>query len=83
MENLLDYLLCALMGHNVTNVFSHEGSGHDALTGKTWTICLEDQVYFTLDECDLRVIKSLYDSKYDWLDDESRARYLKIFNACI
>ena len=83
MENLLDYLLYALFGHNVTNVYSHEGSGHDALTGKSWTICLEDQVYFTLDENDLRVIRSLYDQRYDRLDDEERARYLKIFNACI
>lgn len=83
MENLLDYLLCALMGHNVTDVYSHEGSGHNALTGKSWTICLEDQVFFTLDESDLQVIHSLYERRYEWMNDDERARYLKIFNACI
>lgn len=83
MENLLDYLLIALFGHNVTEVYSNEGSGHDALKGKSWTFVLEDQIYFTLDETDLQVIQSLYNKRYEWLDDEERARYLKIFNACI
>ena len=83
MENLLDYLLYALFGHNVTSVHVNDGSGHSALTGKTWTICLENQVYFTLDESDLRVIRYLYDQRYERLDDEERARYNKIFDACI
>lgn len=82
MENLLDYLLYALFGHNVTNVLSHEGSGHDTLTGKTWTIILEDHVYFTLDEYDLHVIRSIYDKRLEYLDSEERARYKKIFNLC-
>ena len=83
MENLLDYLLYALFGHNVTSVHPNDGSGHSALTGKTWTICLEDRVYFTLDESDLQVIRFLYNNRNDRLDDNERARYLKIFNACI
>lgn len=83
MENLLDYLLYALFGHNVTSVHAHDGSGHSALTGKTWTICLEDQVYFTLDEEDLQVIRYLYERRCARLNDEERARYHKIFNACI
>lgn len=83
MENLLDYLLRALFGHNVSEIYTNQGSGHDALKGKTWTFVLEDQVYFTLDESDLQVIHSLYENRYLMLDDEERARYLKIFNACI
>ena len=82
MENLLDYLLYALFGHNVTNVLPHCGSGHDALTGKAWTIVLEDRVYFTLDEHDISVIRSIYDERYERLDSEERARYEKIFNLC-
>lgn len=82
MEDLLDYLLYALFGHNVTDVHSHVGSGHDALTGKAWTIVLEDHVYFTLDEDDIRVIRSIYDKRYEYLYSEERARYEKIFNLC-
>lgn len=83
MENLLDYLLYALFGHNVTAVYTNAGSGHDALVGKSWTIVLEDQVYFTLDEHDIRVIRSIYDERYERLDCIERARYEKIFNLCI
>lgn len=82
MENLLDYLLYALFGHNVTSVHTNDGSGHSALVGKTWTICLEEQVYFTLDEHDLMVIRHLYDERKERMDDDERERYLKIFNAC-
>lgn len=82
MENLLDYLLYALFGHNVTDVKSHEGSGHDALTGKTWTIVLENRVYFVLDENDIHVIRSMYKERYSFLDSDERARYEKIFNLC-
>lgn len=83
MENLLDYLLTALMGHNVTEVLSHDGSGHNALTGRTWTFILEDRVYFTLDESDLGVIRKLYDDRKVWIDENDRARYQKIFSACV
>lgn len=83
MENLLDYLLYALFGHNITSVSKNDGSGHSALAGKTWTICLEDAVYFTLDEHDLGVIRHLYDERLPYLDNEEQARYYKIFDACI
>lgn len=79
MENLLDYLLYALFGHNVTSV----SRGSNSLVPVNWTICLEDQVYFTLDEHDLNVIKQLYDERKPYLNDEERARYEKIFNACV
>lgn len=83
MENLLDYLLYALFGHNVTDVISHEGCGHGTLTGKTWTIVLEDRVYFALDEHDLDIIRLMYNKRFEFLDSEERARYEKIFNLCV
>lgn len=83
MENLLDYLLYALFGHNVTDVYSHDGSGNSALTGKTWTIVFEGQVYITLDEYDLGVIRSLFESRKERLADDERARYMRIFDACV
>lgn len=79
MENLLDYLLYALMGHNVTSVRRMSTS----VSPVNWSICLEDRVYFALDEHDLSVIRQLYDERFESLDDEERARYEKIFNACV
>lgn len=83
MESLLDYLLYALFGHNVTSVHKNDGCGNGALVGKAWTICLEDHVYFTLDENDLAVIRAIYKEREERLDDEERARYKKIFDACV
>lgn len=83
MENLLDYLLYALFGHNVTGVAANDGCGHSALTGKTWTIIFEGQVYITIDEHDLLVIRHLYEGRYDRLDDDVRNRYQKIFDLCV
>ena len=82
MEDLLDYLLFALFGHNVTSVNKNDGSGRSALVGKTWTICLEDRVYFTLDEQDLSVIRHLYEERKEIMLDGDRERYLKIFDTC-
>lgn len=79
MKNLLDYLLVALFGHNVTSV----NRGSSPLVPVFWTICLEDQVYFTLDEHDLSVIRQLYDERKPYIDDDERARYEKIFSACV
>lgn len=79
MQGLLDYLLYALFGHNVTSV----QPGSNPLTPNYWTFCLEGQVYFTLDEHDLSVIRQLYEKRSPFLDDEERARYEKIFNACV
>lgn len=82
MEHLLDYLLYALFGHNVTSVQKNDGSFHSALTGKTWTIVFEGYVYITLDECDLLVIRSIYDMRYEYLNSEERFRYERIFDIC-
>lgn len=82
MENLLDYLLYALFGHNVTSVMKNDGRGNGALRLTSWTISLEDSVYFTLDENDLAVIRALYNERIEQLDDEERARYEKIFDIC-
>lgn len=82
MENLLDYLLYALFGHNVTSVHKNEGSGCSALYGKAWTIVFEDHVYITLDEHDISIIRLLYDERYELLDSEERLRYERIFEMC-
>lgn len=83
MENLLDYLLFALFGHNVTSVHVFDGSDYNVLKGRTWTICLEGCVSFTLDEDDLRVIHEIYESRKNYLDEDERKRYDKIFNICV
>ena len=82
MENLLDYLLYALFGHNVTNVYTNADSGNSALMGRSWTIVLEGHVYFILDECDLQIIRNLYDMRAERLADDERAIYMKIFDLC-
>lgn len=82
MENLLDYLLYALFGHNVTNVSPHKCSGVCAKFGKSWTITFEGEVYITLDEHDLGVIHELYNMRESSLDQEERARYMRIFDLC-
>lgn len=83
MKKLLDYLLFALFGHNVTSVHVNDGCGNSALTGITWTICLEGSIFFTLDEADLRVIRKLYKSRENYLDEDERKRYDKIFDICV
>lgn len=83
MENLLDYLLYALFGHNVTGCYAHNGDGHSGLTGKTWTIIFEDRVFITLDTNDLKIIRHLYEERCEFLDDDDRRRYNKIFDLCV
>lgn len=82
MEVLLDYLLYALFGHNVTNVYTNGGSGNSAHTGKYWTVVFEGDVYITLDENDIAVIRNLYDERKERLDREERRRYKRIFDLC-
>ena len=83
MENLLNYLLFALFGHNVTSVQVHDGSDLSGLKGRTWTICLEGRVFFILDEADLHVIHEIYESRKNYLDEDDRKRYEKIFDICV
>lgn len=83
MENLLDYLLFALFGHNVTSVHVYDGSDYLVSKGRTWTICLEDCVTIALDEADLRVFRELYESRKNYLDEDERKRYDKIFDICV
>lgn len=83
MENLLDYLLYALFGHNVTAVYANNGSGYNALTGRTWTIVFEGHVYITIDESDLRIIRNRYAELMELFDDEEKARYQRIFDMCV
>lgn len=75
MENLLDYLLYALFGHNVTSV--------SKFNPLKWVITFENEVSICLDVDDLAVIRNLYDERYERLDDVERARYEKIFSLCV
>ena len=74
MEDLLDYLLYALFGHRITHV-------KKSVNG--WVITFEDEVYICLDKDDLEVIYSLYNERFERLDDEERARYGTIFSLCV
>lgn len=82
MENLLDYLLYALFGHEVTDVFKNASSGYGALNEKTWTIVFEGSVYITIGESDLKIIRCIYENREERLDAEERARYMRIFDLC-
>lgn len=75
MEKLLDYLLYALFGHNVTHVTS--------IRGERWIITIEGEVRIVLTEGDLAIIRNLYELRSDFLDNEERARYMKIFQICV
>lgn len=83
MENLLTYLIVALFKHNVTNVYSHDGSGQNAIYGRTWTFELEDHVMFSFDGCDLDVIRSLYEERKPLLFDSERKCFEKVINLCV
>lgn len=75
MKRLLDYLLYALFGHNVTYV--------TLIPGKRWIITIEGEVRIVLDEDDLAIIHELYKERSAFLDNEERARYMKIFQICV
>lgn len=77
MENLLDYLIYALMGHDVS-----ASKGTSNVTGKRqWTLTFEGRVHIVLDEYDLHTIRSMYEVRN--MDNEDRARYKKLFSLCV
>lgn len=79
MSKLLDYLLYALWGYNVTLVDRCScGMGR-----MSWTFVIEGQVFIVLDDRDLKVIRRLYNERKSNLTDEERSRYEKIINACV
>lgn len=82
MENLLDYLLYALFGHNVTACYANRRDALSELVGQSWTIVFEDNVYIVLSEQDLVVIRQLYEERCERLNVEERYRYNKIFELC-
>lgn len=77
MENLLDYLICALMGHNV----SVRKWTSDVTKKRQWMLTFEDSVQIILDESDLHTIRYIYDVRT--MDDDDRARYDKLFSLCV
>lgn len=76
MENFIDYLMYALLGHNYTvrkNVPNCFGI-------VSWTIVIEERVYFILDALDLDLLRNIRNSRV--LNDDEKARYDKLFSLC-
>lgn len=78
MENLIDYLIYALMGYNVH--FAGLTSGIDGR--RSWVLDFGDHkdVALVFDEVDIAVIKNIAANRE--LDDEERERYEKLFELC-
>lgn len=77
MENFIDYLMYALLGHNyIVKKNAPYWIGYES-----WEVILEDRVYFCLDESDLNLLRYIRDNRK--LDDEEKARYDKLFSLCV
>ena len=77
MENLLDYLIYALCGHEYDVKPIEESCVNRC---RRWLLTFCNEVTIVLDEYDIRILKELYQSR-EW-DDEERARYEKLFLKC-
>lgn len=78
MENLINYLIYALMGHNV-----HLASRTRGVNGKRqWILVFGDHkdIALVFDEADIDVIKYIAVNRP--LDDEERKRYERLFKLC-
>ena len=78
MENLIDYLIYALMGQNV----HFAGRARAIGGGRSWVLNFGDHkdVTLVLDEVDIAVIKNIAANRE--LDDEERERYERLFELC-
>lgn len=77
MENLIDYLIYALCGHDYEVRRCENSRTHL----RQWMITFEGIVRIILDEADLTVLKEIYSTRT--LDDDERYRYEKLFSLCI
>lgn len=78
MENLLDYLIYALMGQD-----AHLESRGRGVTGRLqWVLSFgyHKDVTLVIDEDDVHVIKYIAANRP--MDDEDRKRYEKLFELC-
>lgn len=71
MEELLDYLMYALLGHS----YSVKRCGINFKGHRQWLISFEESVSIVLDEHDINVIRFFVDNRQ--LDEESKERYSK------
>ena len=77
MEELLDYLIYALCGHE----YDVEPIGVSCVNYcRQWLLTFCDEVTIVLNEHDIRLLKYLCVSRA--LDEESRLRYEKLFLKC-
>lgn len=77
MENLLDYLMYALCGHN----YQVKRLENNYRNKKQWLISFEGVVTIILDESDISVLRCIYDSRT--LDADERERYERLFSLCV
>lgn len=77
MENLLDYLMYALCGHN----YQVKRLENNCRNKKQWLISFEGVVTIILDEADISVLRTIYNSRT--LDIDERERYERLFSLCV
>lgn len=77
MENLLDYLMYALCGHN----YQVKRLANNCRDKKQWLISFEGVVRIILDDSDISVLRSIYNSRP--LDADERERYERLFSLCV
>ena len=78
MENLIDYLIYALMGYDVR--VSADVSFVDRRRQWLLSFGLHKEVSIVLDEADLSVIMEIAANRT--MDDDERERYEKLFKLC-
>lgn len=77
MENFIEYLMYALLGHH----YIVEKNEPNCIGLVSWTILLGGQVYFCLDQHDLSLLKYI---RYNYVqDEETKARFDKLFSLCV
>lgn len=78
MENLIDYLIYALMGYEVRV----SASVSKVTKRRQWMLSFgfHQEISIILDEADLSTIKNVATNRK--LDDDERERYEKLFNLC-
>ena len=76
MENLLKYVICALLGHNYE--VGVRSLSYDGRTSQ-WMVTFEGNVRLIFDENDIRVLEFLKETTKDTDDRERLSNLLKCF----
>lgn len=80
MENLIDYLIYALMGYDVRVLKSYSFGEETKVRHWLLSFGFHKEVSIVLDDADLKVIKEITANRA--MDDDERARYEKLFKLC-